>query len=122
MNKVALRHDQWLDEMHKRYGPKARDAKFVCPACGHVQTAEQFLQLGMSPPMVASVLGYSCIGRYLQGVEVRDAFGQGPGPCNYAGGGLLQISPILVTIDNREFPVFDFADDPLAAKEVVARD
>jgi hypothetical protein len=27
---------------------------------------------------------------------VQDAFDKGPGPCNYAGGGLIRIAPIKI--------------------------
>jgi len=43
----------------------------------------------------------------------KDAFAEGDGPCNYAGGGLFRINP--VSIDGRELGVFEFAAEEVAA-------
>jgi hypothetical protein len=63
----------------------------------------------MTPELVAKRFGFSCIGRWMPG-EPREAFGRGPGPCNYAGDGLICIAPICVQADGKEIHVFDFAD------------
>jgi hypothetical protein len=86
--------------------------RFACPACGHVQSGQDFLELGLSPEDVSRYLGFSCIGRLMP--ERREAFAKCPGPCNYAGGGLIRIAPVLVSLDGKVHHVFDFADAPLA--------
>lgn len=108
---ITLTQEQWLAEATKRYGSLGRDFRFRCPACGHVQSGDDFLALGMTPELVTKRLGFSCIGRWMP--ECREAFAKGPGPCNYAGGGLIRIGPVLVSLDGKVLHVFDFADEPL---------
>lgn len=113
MNPVKLTHAAWLAEAERRYGNSLRNIRFTCPACGHVQSGQDYLDLGLLPEDAAKKVGFSCIGRLMP--DARDAFGTGPGPCNYAGGGLLRIAPIAVEIGEDEpLYVFDFADEPLA--------
>lgn len=114
---ITLTHAQWLAEAEKRYGKSLRYARFRCPACGHAQSGEDFISLGIEPEAAIRYLGFSCIGRVMDN-PVRDAFGAGPGPCNYAGGGLIGLNPICVKTDEdeKEYHVFDFADEPLADK------
>lgn len=116
LNPVKLTLDEWRAEAERRYGPLGRDIRFTCPACGHVQTGQDFLDAGMSPKEAGTRAGFSCIGRWAGGK--RDAFDRsGPGPCNYAGGGLLQIAPVHVEYDGGILYVFDFADEPLTARK-----
>jgi hypothetical protein len=47
----------------------------------------------------------------------REAFSDGQGPCNYAGGGLFKLNPVTVVMDpdehgSREHCVFEFAEGP----------
>lgn len=112
MSKIHLSHEQWLQEAERRYGPKLRNIRFRCPACGHVQSGQDFIDLGMSPAQAAQRAGFSCIGRWMP--AAREAFGgSGPGPCNYAGAGLFRIAPIMVSTEQGTQFVFDFADEPL---------
>lgn len=85
----------------KRFGEDRMKWRFVCPACGHVQTAEDYKAAGAPPNAVA----YSCVGRWIEGS--RDAFGKGPGPCNYAGGGLFRIHRATAN----STPVFELAEE-----------
>ncbi|MBA9071867.1 hypothetical protein FHR71_005660, partial [Methylobacterium sp. RAS18] len=44
------------------------------------------------------------------------------GPCNYAGGGLFKLNPVIVTgPDGSEHAMFDFADRPLCEAVEAAR-
>jgi len=94
-----MTRDEWVAEGERRFGPDQMKWRFVCPACGHVATAEDYKRAGAS----SSVVAFSCIGRWL--VRSRDAFGTGPGPCNYAGGGLIGLNPL--DVDGHRY--FDFA-------------
>lgn len=84
----------------------------MCPACHHRQTVAACRAAGMPENMI----GFSCIGRVLP--NKRSAFeGKGPGPCNYAGGGLFALNPVRVLMDDgTHTDVMDFADRPLAQK------
>lgn len=83
--------EEWHAEGVKRFGPDMMKWKFVCPACGHVQTPEDYKAAGAPE----STVGFSCVGRWLK--KCRDAFeGKGEGPCNYAGGGLFRIGPVQI--------------------------
>lgn len=116
---LTLTHEQWLAEFDRRAGKSPKAVRFVCPACGHVQTGNDFLEAGVSRETMHSLIAFSCIGRVLP--AARDAFGKGDGPCNYAGGGLFRIAPIRVTFDDgRELYAFDFADDPLCGEPASA--
>lgn len=118
----SISHEDWLQEAEKRYGKSLRQIRFICPVCKHVQSGQDFLDLGMTPEKAATRAGFSCIGRWMD--SCRDAFtGEGSGPCNYTNGGLIRLGPIRV--DNAEWNdgsiyVFDFADDPLDESEPVA--
>ncbi len=66
----------------------------------------------MTREEVAKRFAFLCIGRWMS--ECQDAFTGGPGPCNCAGGGLIQIAPVCVVAEGTEVFCFDFADEPLA--------
>lgn len=94
---------EWEAEAQKRFGNDFMKWKFICPACNHVQTPADYKAAGLKSSMVA----FSCVGRGLQ--KAREAFGEGKGPCNYAGGGLFRLNPVTVKDNGEEFHVFDFA-------------
>lgn len=91
--------DEFLDEGKQLFGPDYMNWKFICPACGHIASFEDYKKV--HAPVEA--VGFNCIGRYLK--YSREAFGSGPGPCNYTSGGLIRISPI--NIEGSYY--FDFA-------------
>lgn len=94
---------EWKAEGRKRFGPDLMKWKFICPACGHVASVQDYRDAGAPINTVA----FSCIGRYLKG-EQRKAFGErGKGPCDYAGGGLIGLNPLEV--DGEHY--FEFAGD-----------
>lgn len=101
-----MTHEEWLAEGERRFGADVANWRFVCPACGHVAAAADWKRAGASQGEVA----FSCVGRRLP--TCRDAFGEGPGPCNYAGGGLFQLNPVHVELaPGRALRVFAFAGD-----------
>lgn len=107
---VRLTYEQWKSEAKRRYESR-NDIAFVCPVCKHRQTVGEFVAAGDVNTRMA---GFSCIGRLLPRHQTSDAFSGKPGPCSYAGGGLVQLNPIVVAMDDgTEFHAFDFADDPL---------
>lgn len=84
------------------YGDDMYAWRFKCPCCGHVASTQDYKDAGAPEGAV----GFSCIGRWA-GMK-REAFGgKGPGPCNYAGGGLFSVGPVKIGNDT----YFDFADE-----------
>ena len=102
-------HEEWTAEAKRRFGDDPMMWKFRCPACGHVAVVADWKSAGAPQEAVA----FSCVGRWW--TACRDAFSNvgDPGPCNYAGGGLISLNPVRVDADGRgdySHRVFDFAD------------
>ena len=98
--------EAWKAEGKKRFGDNVDDWRFVCPACGHIASVADYKQADMP----AGTIGFSCIGRADMDTAA-DAFTGGGGPCNYAGGGLFKINPVVIG-DESEYTLFDFAPPP----------
>lgn len=91
----TLTKSQWHAEGLRRFGPDQMTWAFVCPVCHHRQTVADYQKAGAPEGHIA----FSCVGRATPGA--RDAFGgSGPGPCNYAGGGLFAVNPVHITDDD----------------------
>jgi hypothetical protein len=114
-----MTHAEWLAEAERRFGADVMAWRFVCPVCKHVASTRDYKEAGA--PVEA--VGFSCIGRW-SGIK-RDALGlnadkvkrgelppaEGDGPCNYAGGGLLQLNPVVVEFpDGSKGKAFAFAE------------
>lgn len=96
-----MTHEEWAAEGVRRFGVDEMQWRFVCPSCGHVALVRDWKKAGASEGQVA----FSCVGRNLPDpVEMFEK----PGPCNYAGGGLIGINP--VSIEGRKENVFAFAE------------
>lgn len=87
--------EEWHREGVELFGEDQTKWRFVCPACGHVQSPEDFEPYKVRGANVHSAY-MNCIGRYLPGRS--EAFEEGPGPCNYTGGGLFDLRPVIVDI------------------------
>jgi len=108
--RIVLTLEQWQAEGRRRFGPRGDDWRFVCPCCGHEASVADWVTAGAK----RECAGFSCVGRW-SGVK-RDAFtGDGPGPCNYAGGGLFKIAPVTVRASEQEHLFFAFAGEPMVA-------
>ena len=83
--------EEFIKEAQKRFSTDKMKWKFKCPSCGYVASVQDYKDAGATSGTVA----FSCIGRYLPG-DCQDAFANGPGPCNYAGGGLIGINPVEI--------------------------
>lgn len=94
----TITFDEWILEGKKRFGDNQDDWRFICPACGHVAKVSDWRAAG-----AGTAIAFSCIGRYIAGGPKRRAFGgSGPGPCDYAGGGLFRIAPVTVTVPGED--------------------
>lgn len=117
--KQRMTHKEWLAEAERRFGPDPMKWRFVCPACKHVASVQDWKDAG-APDTAAAV---SCVGRW-KGCR-RDALGlkpeaiergelppaEGPGPCNYAGYGLFMLNPVMIEHEDGTFTsAFAFAE------------
>lgn len=108
---TAMTYQQWNDEGARLFGPDKMNWRFKCPACGHVAATTDY----RDAKATEGAIGFSCVGRW-SGVK-REAFGNGPGPCNYAGGGLFKLNPLKVTdMDGNEHDMFAFAEPQSVAQ------
>ena len=103
---TKLTIDEWRSQGAALFGPDEMQWRFICPACNHVASVQDYKDAGAPPAAV----GVACVGRFTN--RPRKAFEPGPGPCDYSGLGLICISPVQV--DGR--PVFGF--DPAKEKVV----
>lgn len=98
--------EAWEAEARRLFGDDWMEWKFVCPSCGHVAAVKDWKAVGASAAQVA----FSCVGRYMaKAAEMCEK----PGPCNYAGGGLIRLNP--VQIEGHKDTYFDFARTEPAA-------
>lgn len=97
-----MTREEWYAQGKALFGEDMMQWKFLCPACKHIASTQDYKDAGAPEGAVA----FSCVGRWL---PVRsEAFSGEPGPCNYSGGGLIKYNPIK--IDGEE-NVFAFADN-----------
>lgn len=99
MNMKTMTREEWNQKGTELFGPDQFKWRFICPACKHIASVQDYKDAGATQTAVA----FSCVGRWA-GAK-RDMFGKGEGPCNYAGGGLIGLNP--VEIDGGRY--FDFA-------------
>ena len=103
MNRT-LTATEWRAEAAARFGTEPAGWRFVCPCCGHVASIQDWRDASAPEGAIA----FSCVGRWA-GAK-RAAFeGTGPGPCNYAGGGLFNLNPVTVLQGEGKHQVFEFA-------------
>ena len=105
-----MTYEQWHAEGVRRFGPDEMLWRFICPECKHVASPQDWRAAGAPQEAVA----FSCVGRWL--TARRSAFVErGRGPCDYAGGGLIAINPVVVVRDGKENAAFDFAPEAARA-------
>lgn len=99
--------EEWEKEGESLFGKDKREWKFVCPNCKHIQCFNDFLKIGIDEETINNVIGFSCIGRFMK--DCKGELGNKIAPCNYAGGGLFGLNPIVVIHEKKEYNCFDFA-------------
>jgi len=91
----------WQAEGRRLFGDDMMRWVFVCPVCGHDQSPQDYWD-AVAP---SSAVAFSCVGRWIDGS--REAFGgEGPGPCNYGGGGLFRLNPVSIVGSNNRWFAF----------------
>ncbi len=107
--------EEWYAKGEELFGSDKMQWRFICPACGHVASVQDYKNVGAPEGAV----GFSCVGRW-SSAEARQAFEKGKGPCNYAGHGLIRLNPVEITnADGEKLRVFAFAE-PAAAASIEA--
>ena len=110
-DRQVMSHAEWLAEGERRFGPDMDKWKFVCPSCGCVASVADWKRLDG-----VDMIAFSCVGRLT--ASPKELFDKTGGPCNYAGGGLFRLNPIIVVLDDgskHECFAFAAADKPLPA-------
>jgi hypothetical protein len=96
---------EWHADGVSQFGADEMAWRFICPSCGHVATPADWKSAGAPEGAVA----FSCVGRWMP-ETTGEVFDKKGGPCNYAGGGLFGLNPVLVVQDNgKEHRIFAFA-------------
>lgn len=111
MSLTKMTKAEWEAKATALFGTDKFKWRFVCPACGSIQSVEDFKpykEKGAKP----SSAYCECLGRYAGGERWLDEKRKGPAPkgkrCDYAGYGLLHISPIIVINEDKETECFAF--------------
>jgi hypothetical protein len=116
--RTAYTLEEWRAEAERRFGKDPMGWKFVCPSCGHVQSVADYKAAGAP----SSACAFSCVGRWMPKEKTGDGFGK-PGPCNYAGGGLIHLNPVRVAYpDGTEAQAFQFADAEAQAENLAVKE
>lgn len=108
---------EWLAEGKRRFGEDFHAWRFQCPVCKNVAAVADYRKYSDQGATMNSAT-CECIGRYEEDARrpVYRPFGQNePGtpqqPCDYAGYGLLRLSPVrVVDSDGHETHCFAFAE------------
>ncbi len=110
---IVIGLEAWQAQGVQLFGTDVNNWRFVCPACGHVQTRADWLALGMNRRQVDQRLGFTCIGRWLDPLNTATDFQRSKGSgCDYVGDREPNISPITVIITpGEERPTFGW-DQP----------
>lgn len=93
-------YDDWIAEAKRRFGDDVKRWRVVCPSCKTEQSVQDFLDVGVPAPAFGGSVGYSCIGRFVEGKG-----------CDWTLGGLFKIHEVEVERDGERTPVFDFAPE-----------
>lgn len=107
---IEMTKDAWLDMGTGLFGPNTDLWKFVCPSCGTIAAVGDFRKYAAHGAHPSSAT-CECIGRYEGATR---AFNPGTfKPCNYAGYGLLRLSPVTVLDGDKRITCFAFEGQAL---------
>jgi len=117
---TTITRDEWLDKATRLFGDNLENWKFICPTCSTVQTVRDFLErTNLERENITNVIGFSCIGRWAAGgceraglnTEHQEPKSKEAMGCNYAGGGLFQLNPVVIEFEGAEYRRFAFAEE-----------
>lgn len=95
---------EWLDEGKQRFGEDFKKWRFICPACGHINVADEFVAAGGD----INNSYQECIGRLTGKGSPQKGDSSG---CNWAAYGFLGTlgkGRIVITEEGKEVEVFKF--------------
>lgn len=99
-------HQDWLDTAVMLFGGDPDEWRYICPRCGTEQGVKDFLAAGKDLEFARESVGFSCIGRVVDGKG-----------CDWTLGGLLHLHELeVVTKDGGGHPMFRFAAEHLEGK------
>jgi len=81
---------QYCKDAKLLFGEDMMKWRFICPACGHIASIEDYKNAGTTQGAIA----FSCVGRWLP--ERQTMYTKNGGPCDYAGGGLFMLNPVSI--------------------------
>lgn len=96
---------EWREKAIAMFGEDEMRWRWKCPSCGHVASTADYKAAGAP----SSAVGFSCVGRWLP--NGKPMFDQTGGPCDYAGGGLICLNPVIVMAGEHRHEVFEFAPE-----------
>ena len=110
----TMTQDEFLAEGERRFGKNVREWKFVCPACGTIQSVQQLMDVviasGGTKDDVHGYVGFSCFGRFTgqrdEGIAANHRGEKWDKGCNWTLGGLFQIHTLAVTMENETGEVY----------------
>jgi hypothetical protein len=103
--------EAWQARARELFGDNFLDWRFVCPICGNVASVREFKEAGCPTPNSSY---QECVGRWLPKDRTKSAFkgdGKVKKPCDYAGYGLIRVSPVRVVTPDGELHAFSFDGD-----------
>lgn len=117
MEITRMSFDEWNALGVKLFGEDRKKWRFRCPSCDHVQGYEEFAavntereEAGDKKLDIATVVGFSCIGRW--DGHMDNEMCAGKQPCNYTSGGLFNITPLSVEDEEgKPHSLFAFAEE-----------
>lgn len=108
---MEFKADEWQAEGKRRFGDDYKNWKFVCPACGRINTGSEFNEVGAKPNDMYS----TCIGRHNGKGLKMDELKKDEIPeygCDWAAFGLLGTlgrGDTILREDGKKTDVFAFA-------------
>ncbi|MDR1688308.1 MAG: hypothetical protein LBS21_06820 [Clostridiales bacterium] len=99
----------WIAEGERRFGEDRLNWKFVCPACGRINTGQEFKDAGAEPNNMYS----ACIGRHSGNMRPAKKTEKDGNGCDWVAWGFLGTlgkGNIVINDDGAEVEVFAFAD------------
>ena len=115
---TTMTQTEFLAECQRRFGPDAKKWKFICPACGTIQSVGQLkdavIASGGTKEDVHGYIAFSCIGRFTKqgdaGIAAKNRGEKWDQGCNWTLGGLFQIHTFEVIMENGHHrPTFEIA-------------
>lgn len=102
--RVILSLDEWIQRGNALFGKDVKQWRFQCANCKEAQTAQEFLDAGISSETAMARFYFSCIGRLVKGRG-----------CDWTLGGLFtkHKTEVIEPTGGKPTPVFEFADPKL---------